>query len=212
MTETLPGPAADPSDVIRLLDSAERGEGQAAGELVGRHQELVNRVVGTRLDRHLRARLDPADVAQEVALRITTRLPDYLARRPMPFHLWVRKTAAEALIDLRRKHLGAECRAAGNEVPIPDRSSVMLVKQLAANDPTASVQVRAEEAAAMVRRAVAALDDNDREVILLRSFEGLSNADAAAVLGLDTSATSKRYARALLKLRQLLQAEGLTGG
>jgi RNA polymerase sigma-70 factor (ECF subfamily) len=64
----------------------------------------------------------------------------------------------------------------------------------------------------LVRRAIAALPEADREVILLRNYEGLSNADAAAVLGLDVSAASKRYARALLKLRQLLNDNGLTSG
>jgi RNA polymerase sigma-70 factor (subfamily 1) len=205
-------PAADPSEVARLLAAAGNGDSRAAERLVARHLELARTVVECRMDRLLRARLDPTDAVQEVGLKIATRLADFLARRPMPFHLWVRRTAAEVLIDLRRKHLSAECRAVGNEVPIPDRSSMMLVNHLSAGLPTASVQVRAEEAAAMVRRAIAALDEPDREVILLRSYEGLSNADAAAVMGLDISAASKRYARALLKLRQLLQAEGLTSG
>jgi RNA polymerase sigma-70 factor (ECF subfamily) len=205
-------PAADSPEVTELLADASGGSAAAAEQLVTRHLHLVRSVVECRMDRLLRARLDPADVMQEVGLRMTTRLADYLARRPMPFHLWVRKTAAETLIDLRRKHLGAECRAVGNEVPIPDRSSLMLVNHLAGGGPTASVQMRADEAAALVRRAVASLEETDREVILLRSYEGLTNADAAAVLGLDVSAASKRYARALLKLRQLLQAEGLTSG
>lgn len=205
-------PAPDTPEVERLLDDARGGRPHAVGALIEKHQALVRQVVDYRMDRLMRARVDAEDVAQEASARVAARLADYLARRPMPFHLWVRKTTQECLIDLRRKHVEAGCRAAGNEIPLPDQSSFQLMNNLAASDPTASRQVRAEEAAALVRRAIAALPDADREVVLLRNYEGLSNADAAAVLGLDISAASKRYARALLKLRQLLNDHGLTSG
>jgi RNA polymerase sigma-70 factor (ECF subfamily) len=203
-------PAPDSPEVEHLLARAVSGEAAAVEELIGRHLELIRQAVEFRMDRLLRSRVDPADVVQETSLRIAARLGDYLVRRPMPFHLWVRKTAQETLIDLRRKHVEAGCRAAGNEIPLPDQSSFQLASRLASSDPAASKLVRVAEAAEIVRRAMAALDEADREVILLRNYEGLSNADAAATLGLDVSAASKRYARALLRLRQLLNAEGLT--
>ncbi|MBX9627036.1 MAG: sigma-70 family RNA polymerase sigma factor [Gemmataceae bacterium] len=202
----MPAPAPDPPEVEQLL----AGGPTAAGDLIARHLPLIRQTVEFRMDRLLRARVDPEDVAQEAALRIAGRLSDYLARRPMPFHLWARRTAQEALIDVRRQHVEAGCRAAGNEVPLPDQSSFQLAHHLAAAAPPASKLARAAEAADLVRGAIAALDEADREVILLRNYEGLSNADAAAVLGLDISAASKRYARALLKLRQLLNADDLT--
>jgi RNA polymerase sigma-70 factor (ECF subfamily) len=48
------------------------------------------------------------------------------------------------------------------------------------------------------------LDPIDREVLALRYFEELSNTEAAAVLSLDKSAASKRYARALIRLKEIL--------
>ena len=45
------------------------------------------------------------------------------------------------------------------------------------------------------------MDPLDREVLALRHFEQLSNAEAAQVLGLDKSAASKRYVRALQRLK-----------
>lgn len=204
-------PAPDPPEVEQLLADAGSGRADAVGGLIARHQELIRQTVEFRMDRLLRARVDPADVAQEASLRIAGRLPDFLARRPMPFHLWARRTAQEALIDVRRKHVEAGCRAAGAEVPLPDQSSFQLANRLAASGGAASQLVRAAEAAELVRRAIAALDEPDREVVLLRNYEGLSNADAAALLGLDASAASKRYARALLRLRDHLTRAGLSG-
>jgi RNA polymerase sigma-70 factor (ECF subfamily) len=46
----------------------------------------------------------------------------------------------------------------------------------------------------------------DREVLALRHFEQLSNAEASQVLGLQESAASKRYVRALRKLKEILSS------
>jgi RNA polymerase sigma-70 factor (ECF subfamily) len=45
------------------------------------------------------------------------------------------------------------------------------------------------------------MDEIDREVLLLRHFEELSNKEAAAVLGIQENAASNRYVRALTRLK-----------
>ena len=55
--------------------------------------------------------------------------------------------------------------------------------------------------------AVAELDEDDREVILMRHGEQLSNQDVAALLNLTEPAASMRHLRALRRLRELLQPE-----
>jgi RNA polymerase sigma-70 factor (ECF subfamily) len=54
------------------------------------------------------------------------------------------------------------------------------------------------------------MDPLDREVVALRHFEQLTNAETAQVLGLEVSAASKRYVRALQRLKEILAA--LPGG
>ena len=49
------------------------------------HRPELRRAVARRIDRSLRTRLDPSDVVQEAQLEALTRLPDYVARQPMPF-------------------------------------------------------------------------------------------------------------------------------
>ena len=48
------------------------------------------------------------------------------------------------------------------------------------------------------------MNETDREILALRHFEQLTNTEAAYELGLDVSTTSKRYARALVRLKKAL--------
>ena len=50
------------------------------------------------------------------------------------------------------------------------------------------------------------MDPLDREILVLRHYEQMTNGNAAAALGLDKSAASKRYTRALVRLKEILAA------
>jgi RNA polymerase sigma-70 factor (ECF subfamily) len=60
-----------------------------------------------------------------------------------------------------------------------------------------------------LQEALNDLDPLDREILALRHFEQLTNSEAAEELGLETSAASKRYIRALARLQKILREVGL---
>src|SRR5262245_37532443 len=124
-------PRPDSAATRGLLDRVAAGDAAATGELLARHRPALLAFVGLHLDPRLAARLDPSDVVQEAQADLARRLPEFLIRRPMPFHLWARKTAHERLLDLRR-HLGRARRTAAREEPIADRSSVLIARPLLA--------------------------------------------------------------------------------
>jgi RNA polymerase sigma-70 factor (ECF subfamily) len=191
-----------------LLRQARQGDARAVAQVLEAHRDYLRRLIDLRLDARLRQRLDPSDVVQEALLEAVRRLPDYLDRRPMPFLLWLRQTAYQCLIDLRRQHLGAECRTVERELPLPEESSLLLAQAvLGTSQPPQALAKK--ELVGRVRQALAALAVEDTEIILLRNFEDLSNQDAARVLGIEPAAASKRYGRALLRLRQRLVDLGL---
>jgi RNA polymerase sigma-70 factor (ECF subfamily) len=70
-------------------------------------------------------------------------------------------------------------------------------------------QFAARELARRVREALARLAEGDREVLILRNFEGLSLQEIACVLDIDPAAARKRHGRALLRLRKALIEDGL---
>jgi len=206
----MPQVSPDSSETTRLLDQVRDGDRDAFEKLFARHRLYLRQVVSLRLDPKLRARVDASDVVQETHLEAVRRLPDYLERRPMPFRLWLRKTAYERLLMIERHHVDAQRRAVGREVALPDRSSLQLFGQLLAAGSTPSQQLSRAELARRVRQAVARLADIDKEILLMRNLEGLSNHEVAQVLEIAPAAASQRYGRALLRLRKLLLAGGFS--
>ena len=194
-----------------LLERLGNGEAEAGDQLLCQHRDELWRQIELRLDRRLRRRVDPSDVVQEAQLEALRRLPDYLRRRPMPVRLWLRKIAHERLIMAHRRHAVAGCRSIGHNIALPTRSSAVLGQQLLARGSSPSQGLRGQELAGRVRQAVAELSDADREMILMRNFEQLTNQQAAAVLGIDPATASQRYGRALIRLRAILAGLGVTG-
>lgn len=195
----------DAFEVEQLLARAHGGDRMAFEELFGRHRAYLRQVVALRLDPKLRPRVDPSDVVQETHLEAYRRLADYLQRRPMPFRLWLRKTAQERLLVLRRQHVEAARRSVGREVPLPDQSSLQLAERLFARGSSPSQRLEKQELARRIRQSLAQLSDADQEILLMRTFEGLSNPEIGHVLDLDPGTVSKRYGRALLRLHELLE-------
>ncbi len=95
----------DSSETLALLEEARRGERAAFERLFARHRPALVRFIDLRLDRRVRPRLDPSDVVQETQMEAYRRLPDFLRRRPMPFRVWLRRTAYERLLKVRRQHV-----------------------------------------------------------------------------------------------------------
>lgn len=204
------------NDTDVLLNRAGGGDRAVWGELLTRHRDRLRRMAGIRLHPRLRGRLDPDDIVQEACVDALRRLPEYLADRPMPFFLWLRFLTGQKLLELERRHLGAKKRAAGNEVVLntrPAASSADLAARLMGHHTSPSLAAIRAERKAHLEDALNRMDPTDREVLVLRHFEQLSNAEAARELGLQESAASKRYLRSLVRLKDLLaDRPGVTPG
>jgi RNA polymerase sigma-70 factor (ECF subfamily) len=202
----LPG---DSAETRRLLERACAGEAEATERLLSRHRPYLRRLIELRLDPRLRPRVDPSDVVQEAQIEALRRLEGYLARPPMPFRLWLRQIAYDRLVMLYRHHVEASRRSVGRDVPLPDHSSLVLAQQLLAPGPSPAQQAVQQEFARRVRQAVDQLPQAEREILIMRKLEGLSNQEAAQVLNVDPATASRRLGRAVIRLRDLLRQTGL---
>ncbi len=201
----------DSAETCRYLEELRAGDARAFDRLFARHQSDLRTFVARRIDPRARARLDPSDVVQETQLEAYRRMDDYLRRRPMPFRVWLRRTAYERVLKLRRHHLGAARRSVDRELGLPDRSSLLLARPFLDSASSPSRQLARRDLVACVRKALARLPEVDREVLLMRNVDELPFREIACMLDVEAAAVRKRYGRALLRLRKLLLEAGLLG-
>jgi RNA polymerase sigma-70 factor (ECF subfamily) len=192
-----------------LLVQARGGDNHAVDELLARHRDSVRRMIGLRLDRAIAPRVDASDIVQEVLLEASRRLQEYLKEPAMPFHLWLRCLAKDRIIDAHRRHRKAQRRTVDKEQAMrkewADRSSMELAAQLIDRELTPATAALRQELESRFQEVLEELNDDDREIILMRHFEQLSNQETAAALGLSEAAAGMRHLRALRRLKTLLE-------
>ena len=200
-----------------LLADAGRGKPDAVNQLLERHRVALRKLIQLRLDRRIAQRVDASDVVQDVLLEANERLQEYLADPRMPFHLWLRHLAKDRMIDMHRRHRGAQRRSLDREQSLAapkfgDCSSFDLAGQLVAGELTPAAASIRRELEQRFLTAIDQLDEDDRDIMLMRHFEQLGNSETAQALGLSTAAAGMRHLRALRKLRAILgERPSLTG-
>jgi RNA polymerase sigma-70 factor (ECF subfamily) len=201
----------EPPHTSECLRRVGDGDTAALAVLFDSYRDQLHRMVELRLDGRVAARLDPSDVLQEVYLDMAGQIDGYLRQPQVNFYVWLRGLTWERLLKLQRRHLGAECRMVGREQALPLESSSAFARQLLATGASPSDDMVQKELRHRVQLALAKLDEKDREVILMRDFEGMTNGEVAQTLGLSASATTMRYGRALYRLKEFLTTDTPTG-
>ena len=184
-------------------------EAHQLGGLLEGYRPRLRRMVSLRLDPRLRRRVDSSDVIQEAFVDVTRRLEEYRSTPKMPFYLWVRLLTAQKLMEFHRRHLGAERRDVRREVAARshyEASSVSLARAIVDQGTSPLGALLREELEQRLRDALEKMKEIDREILMLRHFERLSNEECAQVLGLSLSGAKLRHLRATKRLREILRA------
>ena len=179
-----------------LVEAFQRGEAAAFDDLVLRWDRKIRgaiyRVVGPREDAR--------DLCQEAFLKAYRGLKGF--KKDARFSSWLYQIALNVCRDRLRRRRGRlhlsldELDAAGQELPLlPGPSPLELAE--------------ASDLSRRVERAVAALPEEQREVIVLKEYEGLTFAEIAEVLEVPLSTVKTRLYRGLVQLRHHLEREGI---
>jgi RNA polymerase sigma-70 factor (ECF subfamily) len=197
-----PDPNAD------LLQRVKEGDQQALAELFSLHRDRLWRIVNFRLDSRLLGRVDADDILQEAYLDAAQRINHYLDDSTHTFFIWLRLIANQTLIDVHRRHLGAQMRDASRDMSIhahyAQATSMSIASQLLGNFTSPSQVAMRDETAVQLDQAIDSMEPIDREVLALRHFEELTNSEVAEVLGIQQKAASIRYVRALKRLKDVV--------
>jgi RNA polymerase sigma-70 factor (ECF subfamily) len=201
----------EPSETTGLLQRLHAGDREALAGLFEYYRARLQKMVRLRMDARLAGRIDASDVLQEAYLDAARQVQGYLRQPRVAFYVWLRGLAWERLLNLQRQHLGAQCRAVDRELMLPAESSALLARSLLAPGPSPSEALLQEELRQRLQRALARLDPEDREVILMRHYENMSNGEVAQALGLGDSGATMRYGRALFRLKEILVGDLASG-
>ncbi len=185
-----------------------RADKTALAEAFALHRPRLWRMVNFRMDRRMVGRVDPDDVLQEAYLAAASRIEHYAGGGFNSPFLWLRVIVRQTLIDVHRRHLMAKSRDAGREVAMfatyPQATSASMAIHLVGDWTSPSQAAVRVEMLDRVQGAIATMNPVDQEILALRHFEELTNAEVAETLGIEPKAASVRYMRALRRLRVIL--------
>ncbi|SEN52193.1 RNA polymerase sigma-70 factor, ECF subfamily [Sphingomonas gellani] len=178
-------PAADRGDGD-LVARAMAGDDPAFAALVSRHKQALHRLVA----RIIGDEDEAVDVVQDVFVAAHGALARYDPARPL--RAWLARIAINKARDWRRRRLVRRLVSA----VFPDNAA-----EIADRGPAVDTVVAGRLELARVGAAMARLPANLREVLVLRTVEGFSQAEAAQALGIVEKAVETRLYRARQRLR-----------
>ena len=177
------------------------------------HRQRLIALATKKLNPILLKRMSEADVLSEAYVNAAKRM-DYLAAHDdVPVYYKLRTILLQTICDIERRHLQAQGRDAYKELRVESgkfgvdgggSDGDVYVGELPADITSPASRVDRDERHAILRRALAAMPENDRAILVMRHFDGMGNSECAAALGLTEKAASIRYVRALEKLQQKL--------
>ncbi len=173
----------------RLISAAAKGDKDAFGAVVKLYEKLVYNVVRAKVDNDS----DALDVAQEVFIKLWRSIGKY--RGDCRFTTWIYKICTNTCYDFLRREVQNQAE------PIPtytDKDGDEVPIEFSDDSVTSSPEdaVERSERVMAVRRAIASLSSEHRDVVILRDIEGRSYEEIAEMLELEIGTVKSRLNRA----------------
>ncbi len=194
MTRTEPG-------TTRLLQDWYRGDREALEEILRRHLPWIRARVRRRLGAALRARLETGDVVQEAVLRLLRDGPRLQIENEPRLLALLARLVENVLRDQADFHQAQRRGGGRRDLPLPATEGGL---EPASREAPPSEEAGRREMRALVRLGLELLTREDREILHLRNWEGLSFAALGERLGVTPGAADMRYRRAARRLSAVL--------
>ncbi|HEX3265916.1 MAG TPA: sigma-70 family RNA polymerase sigma factor [Candidatus Limnocylindrales bacterium] len=181
----------DDETLDRLVAEAQAGDAEAFGAIFDAHAGPIYRFIASRVNRPS----DAEDLTQLVFVKALEALPRYEARG-IPFGGWLFRLARNAVIDHIRTR--------------KDHLSLLAATNRATEEAGPEARAALRDDLEKVAEALRELTEDQREVIELRFFAGLSVLEAAAVMGRQEGTIRGLQFRAIAALRRSLGIDVVT--
>ena len=202
-----------PTGEAVLLEQLRTGDTKALAQLFESYRPRLWRIINFRLDHRLAGRVDAEDVLQESYMNAAQRIQHVFTDSPDGVFVWLRLIVQQTLIQIHRRYFGTKSRDMLRERQAKNRwggngdsESFSISSQLLGHLTSPSQAALRQELSQQLQVALESMNDLDREVLILRHFEELTNQETARVLKISQQAASLRYVRALTRLKHVLSA------
>lgn len=199
----MPGPGGGPADDTPLVERAADGEAAAFDELVLRHQDRIYAVCL----RMLRDAESARDAAQEAFLKAWKALPRFEGRSR--FSTWLHRIAMNVCLSMLRSNKAHPERRAlsldGGTSGSPGEETAAVAEPASGGDSPEADLERSESRAA-VTEAIAGLEEDFRQAVVLRDIQGMAYDEIADILQIPVGTVRSRIHRGREQLRNALES------
>lgn len=202
----------DESQIEQGIKELRQGNDSVFADLYSFYRPRLERSLQMRMDARLRGRIDVDDLLQDCYLAAAKRLQHFRSSVEVSLFVWLRSISMQTLVDAGRHHLQAKKRDAAAEKSLDanrrgaNGTSSQVPGELIGQLTSPSAVAMRAERAQQLEASLARLPEIDREILILRHIEELSNNESAEILGIHKAASTNRYRRALRRLKESLEA------
>src|SRR5262245_55062760 len=175
--------AEDLDLTLQLVRRAQAGDRAALDPLFARYYDRVRRIARVRLGQGLRQRMDSIDIVQETFIAALGAFDRFEVRDESSLLQWLSVLLENRIRDASDWNEAARRAAARERPPVVDGRSGPVTLALAASGQTPAENASREEQSEALEEALAALPEQDRELIVLRDYVGMTWEEVARRLG-----------------------------
>lgn len=195
---------ANVPNTTELLARWRTGDDAALHELLDQHLPWIREYVRQRLGPVLRAREEPNDVVQDALVEFLRYGPRFELQNEAHLRFLLARIAENVLRDKHDFHSRQRRQASREVAGAPEDHENALGAALRPSEEP-HVVVERRQWRAWVRLSLDLLDPADREVLVLRQWDGLEFAQIGERLSLSADAAKMRFHRAVPKLAERIE-------
>ncbi len=180
------------TDMVKIISAAQRYERWALEELYNQYADKLFRFLLLRVG----SRAEAEDLVAMAFERVLQRIDTFKGTSVASFSAWIYQVARNLLVDhYRRKQKMDISPLESHQATIADKA------------PGPHRHVESSETAQSLYTAISSLTPIQQQVVILKFFEGMTNAEIAAVVGKSEGAVKSLQHRALASLARVMPAE-----
>ncbi len=191
------------SQFVALAESARAGDRSALGQILDSFRSYLRVIADRKLAGDLKPKCSPSDLVQLTFLDAQATFARFEGAGPEELRLWLERILLNNLGDVVRQFRLADKRNIQREVPLRNAAEVDELIDLS----TPSTKLAAHEETDRLQRSLARLPDDYRQIILLRNLERRKFEEIAALMDRTVGAVKKLWSRAIMKLKQEMNAD-----